>query len=313
MADTPDQNRSLRPRPAWEGRLDYIDGRLDALASQMAGLIEAMAAERDARLAQPAQPDTSHDLAILSARISDTALDSAVNREVLSRLDAAIGTLAESVGRLDSSIEAVRSMVEGLRSTILSRDSVDSAVDAIAGLGDQVRGIDRRMVSRADIDEVRQRVEQAEVALAHQANIIGEALRSRVDDQRILSGELGAQLANLSASIADSVDLPDKVRREVRKEISDLAERLGVAMREMRAQLTDGSEATSLPALTTGLDRISGRIRSDTQRLSDSVSSAQKANDERMRRLDAQVTELRHRLDLLRLSQPLSSRPRADN
>lgn len=312
MAETPDKQRFVRPRPGWEGRLDHIDDRLDGLASQLEQVIDAVASEREGRLTQPPQPDVSPALAILSDQVSDTALDTAVNREVLQRLDGLVGGLIDSMSRLESSLEAVRGLVDGLRSTILNRDSADVAVGAIAGLADQVRSIDRRLVSRADIADVRQRVEQAEVALAHQSNIIGEALRRRVDDQRILSGELGAQLANLSASVSDSVDLPDKVRREIRKEVSELAEHLGVAMRDMRMQLAEGSDSTSMPALTTGLERISGRIQADTQRLSKTVSSAQSANDERMRRLDAQVTELRQRLELLRLSQPLASRQRDD-
>lgn len=313
-AESSDQQRVHRPRPAWEGRLDAIDARLDALSAQLAHIVDTVGTLRDAPAAA-APVDVSHDLATLSDRIADTSLDSAVNREVLQRLDGVVTAMGESVNRLGSGLDAVRGMVEGLRATVLSRDTSSESIDAaVSDLSDRISALDRRMVSRADIDEVRQRVEQAEVALAHQANIIGEALRRRVDDQRVLSSELGAQLANLTASISDSVDLPDKVRREIHKEVEELAERLGVALRDLRVQLSSGFGPAELgPAVTSGLDRISGRLHADTKKLTDAVSEAQATSEERLRRLDTQVTELRQRLELLRLSQPLGSRPRRDD
>lgn len=306
--ESQDQQRVHRPRAAWEGRLDAIDDRLDGLVRQLSQVIGQVGELQDQ--AEP-QADLSHDLKMLSDRVADTSLDSAVNREVLQRLEGMVGTLGDSVHGLDSAVEAVRGMVEGLRATLLSRDTsseaITSAVDRVA---EQLRAVDRRMVSRADIDEVRQRIEQAEVALAHQANIIGEALRSRVDDQRVLSNELGAQLANLTASVSDSVDLPDKVRREIHKEVEELAEHLGVAMRDLRTEMSVIGPR-ELPTVT-GLDRLSGRIHADNERLTQAVTSAQATSEERLRRLDAQVSDLRQRLELLRLNQPLGSKRRRD-
>lgn len=324
MAETPDQYRSTRPRPAWEARLDAIDERLDSLASQVSRVLEAMASDQEERRATPPPRDLSRDLGVVADRVADVALDCAVNREVLQRLDgaidadvvaridAAVAQIGDSIAVLVASVDTVRGMVEDLRSLVVANGGSEAAVAAVRGLVDQIDSLDRRMVSRSDIDELRQRVEQAEVSLADQANMIGTALRRRIDDQRTATGEVGAQLSNLMATSGDSIDLPDKVRREVRKEIEELAEHLGVALSDLRLQLTDGA-TTSLPALTTGLDRISGRIEADTQRLSAVVASANDRNDERLRRLDAQVTELRQRLELLRLNRPLGSRDRAGN
>ena len=73
-------------------------------------------------------------------------------------------------------------------------------------------------------------------------------------------------------------------------------------MRELRSEHGNELEAPGAlrSSVEAGLDRISGRFQTDTGRILEAVSAAQEDTDGRLRRIDAQVTELRRIVDRVR-------------
>lgn len=304
-------SKPMRSTPVWQPQLNRIEARLDALGAAVEKLdarvteLAANAVRGERSDADDTADDVLHHLDLVSNRIADQALDGAVNREVLQRIEGTVASFSDTVSRLAGSLESVRSMVESLHTTSVANEVATSGLSgAVDELGDRLSMTQKRMISRSHLDEVRHRVEQAEVALARQANLIGDALRSRIDDQRVLSNELGAQISNLNASLSRSSDVPDKVRRELNKAVESLAERMGIAMREVRKELTAASTGNApTPAVNAGLDRISGRLQADANRIAQVVANVQADNEDRMRRLNLQVSELHRSLELLRWGQ----------
>ena len=259
--------------------VESIDRRLGALEDRHRADVEADAGLRD-RIERVAD------------QVSDLAKGVDALGERVDRSSDAVQAGTDALSELSANASSTRDALRTLRQATATESSANR--DGFVEVRDQVAEIDRRIVSRAQMDDVRQRIEQAERSLAHQANVIGEAIRSRVDDQRVLSRELAAQISALNAAVSTSEPSSELVRRDVQSTVEVLAERVAHAMGELRSDFREAQSRQARALASSDTTRV------DASQLSSTLRSVQDSTDERLRRIDGQLSELRNSLDLLR-------------
>lgn len=257
-----------------------LEPLLDAV-TQLRGTVPTFDVERlEARIAELAEAMPTIDLAPVIAALDgiDRRLDDTSGRD-----------------RVAATIDQVADDLAGARSDMARSDMARSeSLDQLSGRLDALQ-------SAVDALRADESLREAELRLARRVDTNSEALRSRIDDQRVLADSLAANVSQLNAALTVASEEPQQLRRDLDRILEQLAERMGGAMRELRNELKGADEPLALrSSVEAGLDRITGRFQSDTGRILHAVASAQEDADGRLRRIDNQVTELRRAVDRVR-------------
>ena len=162
-------------------------------------------------------------------------------------------------------------------------ESLENAVDA-AGTDDALR--------------------EAELRLGRRIDVTGEAIRTRIDDQRVLADSLAANVSQLNAALTKASEEPQQLRRDLDRILEQLAERMGAAMRDLRSSSRASTRSHSPCGARSRPDSTASRAASSPTPAGSSPrsTSAQEDADSRLRRIDTQVTELRRAVELVRRS-----------
>ena len=264
---------------------------LDAVRVDAAGAAEAVRQ----------QPD----LQPLLAAVDQIRADLDVVRSDVVGVRDEVGGVRDEVGGGRARAEEIAATLRSLADAVESTQDQMARADSIAQIASRLDALDGAVHALRSSEDLR----EAELRLGRRVDASGEALRARIDDQRVLADSLAANVSQLNAALTKASEEPQQLRRDLDRILEQLAERMGAAMRDLRDEL--GSSAEEPLALRSsveaGLDRISGRFQTDAGRILDAVATAQEDADGRLRRIDAQVTELRRTID--RVQRDAAMRP----
>ena len=279
---------------------------VDPLRDDIAALADRLAAARD-------------DLAPLRQELGELRRDVAHHRPDLSSIEASLTTildaLAEGITENRNGRQQVIETVDHVRQLLPDPKATERLADAVAQVSQAVSDAGARAVhpdavatiaarleavhSTIDSLGLDERLRETELHLGRRLDVNADSVRSRIDDQQALTDALAANVSQLNAALTLASEAPQQLRRDLDRVLEQLAERVGSAMHELRIELRGrGPEPIALhSSVEAGLDRISGRFQNDAGRILQAVSAAQEDTDGRLRRIDAQVTELRRTVE----------------
>lgn len=262
-----------------DGRRDALS-QITAIMSNQRGVLTSLRSAIE-RLPDQLTPPTIdlrpalEALAEIDSRLPDQA-----------RIDSGQSRLSERINGLAADVQTAIERVEAVQ---------NSASD---GLLTRLTAIERAIDSVGETDSI----SDAETRLTQRVEANFATLRTKLDDQFLMTDSVGANMSQLNATLVKASEEPHQLRRDLDRTLDQLAEHLGAAMREMRTELHRAADdpIALRSSVEAGLDRISGRFQSDAGRILEAVTLAQEDADGRLRRIDTQVSELRRSVEQVR-------------
>ncbi len=297
--------------------------RLDALGRQAA---ESAATEAEVRTAVRALAQQLGDLDLqpISTRLdqlvdtvhatdeaSRTSLASeieAVSRRVADldteRMSARLADLTGAQDRLSSTVETeLAATVDRVRTAVA--DESESRLSVFTDAADQhSREIAGEIQALRDtvLDQFSEATAGQRQRLIERIDALGNTVVDRLDDSRVQTDSLAAQVTSIHAAFASSGPTSGDVRAHIDAALEGVTERIGGALRDLRREITDLGTTTETAGLRSafeaGLERLGQRFDADIGRVLDAV--ADDADGDRLRRIDRTITEIRRDFEVLR-------------
>jgi hypothetical protein len=169
------------------------------------------------------------------------------------------------------------------RSDQATVSAVDDVTRSVAGVGDSLAD-----AVTARLDELK-----ATDAVQQQLHEVLDALREQQARQDGQADAFGVQLTALQSALVERDD--DRWRGELDRALDQMGQEVLAAVADVRAQVDRGAgDASGLRlSLDAALERVVAKLQGDVNRVLTSVSSSDELLDDRLRRVDSQLGEVR--------------------
>ena len=303
--------------------LEGFSERLEALGRQAT---EAAATEAEVRAAIRGMTDQLGDLDLqpISTRLdqlvdtvhktdeaSRTSLASeieAISRRIADldteRVSARLADLAGAQDRLAATVETeLAATVDRVRTAVA--DESESQLNSFTQASDErSREVARELQALRDtvLDQFSAATVEQRQRLVERIDALGNTVVDRLDDTRVQTDSLAAQVTSIHAAFASSGPTSGDVRAHIDAALEGVTERIGGALRDLRREIIDLGTTTETAGLRSefeaGLERLGQRFETDISRVLDAV--VDDADAERLRRIDRSITEIRRDFEVLR-------------